>query len=122
MAKQKSDKVRFESLDDTPVSVPVKFNRPPSLHEQIKSLIRREVSQTAVNSGMESFEEADDFEVGDDYDPQSPYEAIFDPETLDKNEAEAVSEFLKQRREQTSPPQPPPPAKADPPSGGGSSS
>lgn len=63
-----------ELPDPTPVEIPVGFQRPESLQEQIKRLVRTELSAQAQAEGFESFEEADDFEVGDDYDPSSPHE------------------------------------------------
>lgn len=69
---------RYEELDSRPVEMPIGFNRPPTLQEQIRRLIRTEMSMQAASQGQESWEEADDFNVGDDYDPTSPYELNFD--------------------------------------------
>lgn len=66
-----------EILDPTPCSLPVGFERPLSIQEQLRRLIRHEVSQKAVMDGQESFEEADDFDCGDN-DPSSPYEEQFE--------------------------------------------
>lgn len=64
-----------EMPDPTPIAVPAHFKRPPSLQEQIKSLIRNELSQRASEADEESFEEADDFELDDDADlPHSMHE------------------------------------------------
>lgn len=41
------------------------------------------MSRLAEEAHMETFEEADDFEVGDDYDPQSPYELDEDQQSYD---------------------------------------
>lgn len=67
---------RGEELpDDTPVEMPLKFKRPPTLQEQIKSMVRRELSDVASQQGFESFEEADDFDVDDGEElPPSNYE------------------------------------------------
>lgn len=54
-----------EYPDPTPVEVPLHFRRPPTLQEQIKAMVRGELSRHAADQGMESFEEADDFDVGD---------------------------------------------------------
>jgi len=74
------DERGHEVLDPTPMEIPLGFKRPPTLQEQIRQLIRTEMSQNAKGKGMETFEEADDFEVGDDFDPSSPYELNFDQE------------------------------------------
>lgn len=63
-----------EICDPTPAAVSVGFKRPPTLQEQIQRLVRTELSDQAAAQGNETFEEADDFEVGDDYDPKSKYE------------------------------------------------
>lgn len=69
-----------ELPDPTPIAPPVGFRRQPSLAEQIRAMVRSErLRQEAEAQGFETFEEADDFEVGDDYDPTSPYEEVFDP-------------------------------------------
>lgn len=70
----------WEIPDQTPVARPVGWTAPESLTEQIRRLVRGELSRQAVEAGHESFEEADDFEVGDDFDPQSPWELTADQE------------------------------------------
>lgn len=69
-----------EVPDPKPMAVPIHFKRPPSLAEQIKKLVRNELSQQASNNGLESFEEGDDFAIGDDFDPLSPWELSADQE------------------------------------------
>lgn len=56
---------------------------PLTLKEQIKRIIRQEFSQKAIEQGFESFEEANDFEVGDD-EPRSNYELMEDEEPVDR--------------------------------------
>lgn len=71
---------RYEYPDPTPMAPPIGYKRQPSLHDQIRSMIRTEkVRQALEAAGLETAEEADDFEVGDDYDPASPHEHNFDP-------------------------------------------
>lgn len=41
----------------------------------------------AEAEGMETFEESDDFDVGDDLDPSTPYEADFDPPSAEVQKA-----------------------------------
>lgn len=65
-----------ELPDQTPAAVPHGWERPLSLHEQIKRFIRSEMSMQAQLQGEESFEEADDFEVDEDPDPLSQYEIV----------------------------------------------
>lgn len=69
-----------ELPDPTPIAPPIGYRRQPSLAEQIRQMVRSEkLAQELDARGVETFEEADDFDVGDDYDPQSPYEATFEP-------------------------------------------
>jgi len=72
---------RRENLDPTPVAPPVGYKAAPSLSDQIREMVRSErLALEAAQGGFETFEEADDFEVGDDYDPSTPYEETFDPQ------------------------------------------
>lgn len=69
----------WERPDATPVQRALKWNRPGSTLDEIRAalgLIHRE----ALQQGVETFEEADDFDVGDDYDPTSPWEIRPDQE------------------------------------------
>lgn len=63
-----------------PLEPPIGYKKTPSLHEQIRDMVRSEkLRQEVEAAGFETMDEADDFEVGDDYDPTSPYEYNFDP-------------------------------------------
>lgn len=69
-----------EILDGTPMQPPVGYKRQPSLAEQIREMVRSErLAQELAAAGHETFEEADDFDVDDEYDPSSPWEQHFDP-------------------------------------------
>lgn len=83
-----------EVLDSTPVALPVGFKRPLSLNEQIRRLVKNELSNRAAAVGAESFEEADDFDCEDDFDPKSPYEEVFDPGEKPGDANLAVEETL----------------------------
>lgn len=73
-----------EILDPTPIAPPVGFSQQPSMAEYIRDLIRSEkLAQEAAEAGMETFEESEDFDIDDDFDPTTPYEAEFDPEFQD---------------------------------------
>lgn len=69
------DERGWEIPDPTPMAWPAGVRRPETLTEQIRRLVRLEVSQAAAAQGMETFEESDDFDVDDD-DGEfvSPYE------------------------------------------------
>lgn len=67
----------LEILDSRPIELPLGFERPLSLQEEIRRMIALETSRAAADAGLESFEEADDFEVDEDADEfVSPYEVL----------------------------------------------
>lgn len=73
-----------EILDPVPMAPPVGYVREPSMADRIRDMVRGEhLRLAALSAGQETFEEADDFEVGDDFDPSSPYEDTFDPVEAD---------------------------------------
>lgn len=75
----KYDEQGRELMDPTPIAPPIGYKKSPSISEQIRTMIRSEhLRREAEEAGYETFEEADDFEVGD-FDPKSPYEEIFEP-------------------------------------------
>lgn len=55
-----------ELPDPTPVELPLGFKRPESLNDQIRRMIRGEMSAQASAAGNETFEEANDFDVDED--------------------------------------------------------
>lgn len=69
-----------EMPDAKPMEIPVGFKRPETLAEQVQRLVRTQLSQEAAQSGLETFEEANDFDIADDpIEPGTPYEEEFDP-------------------------------------------
>lgn len=78
--KDRLDEFGHETLDPTPIAPPVGFRPAPSLAEQIREMVRSErLAREVIEAGYETFEEADDFDVGDDVDVSSPYEEHFEP-------------------------------------------
>lgn len=75
--KKHKPKKATESLDSTPVAMPVKFHRPPTLQEQIQRYTRATLNKMAEQTGHETFEEANDFDVGEDLEPASLHELEF---------------------------------------------
>lgn len=81
-----------EIPDQQPVSIPAGFQRPERLEDQIRRLIRNAIADQDRDK-VETFEEAEDFDIDDDmFDPQSPYEEVFDPVL---NRAITLEEFQK---------------------------
>lgn len=69
-----------EVLDPTPLEIPLGFRVPESLSEQVKRLVRRQLSEAADGRGYETFDEANDFDIPDDQvEPDTPFEMVFDP-------------------------------------------
>lgn len=80
------DERGYEILDSKPMEIPVGYRRPPSLEERMRAMVRNEISRRAQEVGQETFEEADDFKVDDDYDPRSPWELNFDQEAAEASQ------------------------------------
>lgn len=108
--------------DPTPMAPPVGYQRPMHLWDQMREMMRQE-RLLADQAEPESFEEADDFDVGDDYDPTSPHEEVFEPVPVRelKRRFLADAEEARRRAQEAPPASPdgsPSPPPADPPSDG----
>lgn len=60
------DELYREIPDPTPVAMPIHFQRPESLTDMMRRMIRTHLSEAAESGGSESFEEANDFEIEDE--------------------------------------------------------
>lgn len=94
-----------EILDPTPIAPPIGYKRQPTMVEYIRNMVRSERLRAEAEAlGMESFEESEDFDVGDDDDdPSTPYENDFDPPVNVIKEAVEA-----ERAKRATPPQPAP--------------
>lgn len=98
-----------EILDPTPMAPPVGYKRSIPLRDQIRDMVRSErLAAEAAAAGAESFDEANDFDVDDDFDPRSPWEEFFDPQQADADIYGAAQGTLKPQG--SSPAAEPPPA------------
>lgn len=89
-----------EILDPRPMALPVGFQRPPTLAEQVARLVRGHMSDMAAADGFETFEDADDFELDEDIIVPSPWEDDFDLATIQAVDRGIVqAPDLKQGRE-----------------------
>lgn len=68
-----------EIPDPNQMEMPLGMKRPETLAEQVQRLVRTSISAHAAMHGAETFEEAEDLEVDEDFDPYTPYEVEFDP-------------------------------------------
>ncbi|UYD39222.1 MAG: hypothetical protein [Wigfec virus K19_160] len=95
----KLDENGAEVLDPTPIAPPVGYRRQPSLAEQIREMVRSErLALEAAAMGAETFEESEDFDVEDDYDPSTPFENDFDPPISEiREEVERVRQAQRER-------------------------
>lgn len=89
------DKDGREINDPTPVQAPVYWRAPPTIQQQIQRYVRTELSRQAAEAGVETFEEADNFDTGDDEELKSPYELDAEVEQLprwkeDRERQEAI--------------------------------
>lgn len=75
-----------EYPDQTPVAVPVRFKQSPSHYDEIKQMIRVAMSEHAQAKDFETFDEANDFELDYEDDPEFISNYEFDdllPETAE---------------------------------------
>lgn len=80
-----------EILDPTPIQPPLGYKRPPTLSEQIRAQVVA-AKLDELYSMEETQEEADDFEVGDDFTPLSPHENDHIPNISDlKKQVERIN-------------------------------
>lgn len=110
-----------EVLDGTPLSPPVGYMRQPSLAEQIRNSVRdyKLMQKLAGDDDIETFEEADDFDVDDDVPVNSPWEETFDSDG--NSNFEPIAEVNKKEaaknaavKAKSTPPQPAPQAPTEP--------
>lgn len=96
-----------EIFSPIPVAAPVNWKKPKSVQEMMVKYMR-DASEYAARSGHETFEEAEDFDIGEEDDFESPWELDFDPitgkemyrgqrEELDKARSEFDS-YVKSKR------------------------
>lgn len=67
-----------ELLDPTPLALPVDFVPPEPLNVLVARLLQHPTQSDLHAAGYETMEEADDFDIDDDFDPSTPYEEHFD--------------------------------------------
>lgn len=103
-----------EELDPRPVAFPVS-DAPVSLSDQVRELVQVHLSNQAAKQGMETEEEADDFEVPDE-EPEisSPYEFVElqddfvpEPESTEPPAAEEAQESRESPEPGPEDPEPP---------------
>lgn len=74
------DENGHEIVSSIPLEPPLGYKKQPTMIENIRAMVRSEnLRQEAESAGAETFQEADDFDVGDDVDPSTPYEEVFEP-------------------------------------------
>jgi len=89
--------------DDTPVEIPVGFQKPEDLQDMIRRLVRNEAF-ARTQQGVETFQEAEDFDVGDEPDLTTPYQHMAEerpadskhlrpPDLLDPEDEKALEAF-----------------------------
>jgi len=103
LSKDRHNEAGEEILDPTPMQPPLGYKRTLSLSEQIAQQVRiahLKILRDNLADVAESEEEADDFEVGDDFEPMSQYENDHMP-TLGKLKKKAAEIQAAIRKRQT---------------------
>lgn len=100
----------YEVLDPTPIAPPIGYKKSPSMFDLVRQQIRSEkLAQEAREQGLETFDEADDFDIPDDpVDPNTPFEEMFDPGPPPPRYRTAEEELDPRRPHR----QPPPPTRS----------
>lgn len=97
-----------EWLDQTPVEIPIPFTRPEPIHLRLRRIVEQYHQEMKDANEYETFDDADDFEVGDNVpsyeDKPTEYEQDFMPSR------ELVNKLFP---EQTAPKEQPSPAAPD---------
>lgn len=70
-----------EKPNPVPLQPPVGYKKQPTIAEQMRMMIKQ-ASLEAAQAGAETEEEANDFDVDEEYDPTSPWEHDFDPDPV----------------------------------------
>ena len=92
---------RSEVSDPKPVEIPVGYQKPESLVDQMRRMIKTEMSAAAEEVGYGSFEEEDDFELDEeiltnyemsDMQETEEYEQELDPIPAEESEAPIVED------------------------------
>lgn len=98
-APEKHDENGGEILDPTPMQPPLGYKKSLSLSEQIAQQVR--IAQLKIledNMVHETEEDADDFEVGEDFEPLSQYENEHMPTLANlKKKAAEINAAIKKR-------------------------
>jgi len=91
-----------EMPDPQPHTPSIKARRAASIRDHVVDVVRSEQFRRLMEeSGEETFEEADDFDIDDDFDPSSPYEEFFEGEYAHLRQArieQAAEDRRKKRR------------------------
>lgn len=96
---EKHDEDGGEVIDPTPMQPPLGYKRSLSLSEQIAQQVRIAHLKILEDSAVsETEDEADDFEVGDEYEPLSKYENDHMPTLANlKKKAAEINAAIKKR-------------------------
>lgn len=87
-----------EIPDPRSLELPVGFERPESIQETIRRLVTDPAIREQLQvDNVETFDEADDFEIDDDVPLVSPHEEQFDPHFLLSREQEIMAGTVKPR-------------------------
>lgn len=89
---------RGQEVND-PTRLFLRSDGPPSISEQIKRMVRHELSGLADGKGFETFEESNDFDVDDDFDAD---EKITQYQELEEEMPKSVRKLGKKKEDKPS--------------------
>lgn len=95
------DKQGREWLDQTPIECPVPYTRPEPMHLRLRRIVERYHQEMKDAEEYETFDDADDFEVGDNVpsyeDKPTEYEQDFMPHS------ERIKQMFPEQKQKTAP-------------------
>lgn len=102
LKKRGLDENGREIVDSTPRRIALGLGQAKQepLHVMVKRMIRENANAFAMENGNETFEEANDFDIDDEFVVQTPYERDFDTQVPDSVMARHVESLAKQLKEQ----------------------
>lgn len=89
----------FEPVDEKPVAVPVKFQRPPGEVDRLRTMMKNLIVEVQQSPENETLEESLDFEIDDDHEPFSQGETRYMKEEFFLRENEKARKISLRRSE-----------------------
>lgn len=100
-----------EVVNPVPMAPPLGYKPEPTMMELMDAMVKRHLASLKSDDELDGPEDFEDFDVGDDVEPYSPYEVVLHDEfpAIPPAPPPQGDEPEKKKEEATPPPSPPPP-------------